>query len=364
MKSMVFPGKFILGSGILGSVGEYADALGTKFFVIGSNSTLGAAKEKIPQGLKDGKTAEFEKFNGECSKVEIARLVEKAKADGCDCIMGIGGGKLLDTSKAVAYTMGIPVVIIPTIAATDAPCSALSVVYTEDHVFEEYLWLPSNPNIVMVDIDMILKAPARYLIAGMGDAMATYFEARAVKNSDSNTCAVSVPAKQALAALDLANLCYKTLLSEGTKALCAVESGVVTPSLEAIIEANVLLSGIGFESGGLAAAHAIHNGLTVLEQTHDIYHGEKVAFATITQLMLEDAPMEELLEVVNFCKSVGLPTTFAEIGLDGVSDEDLMKAAEASAVEGETIHCEPFEVNADKVFAAMKAADAFGRKFK
>jgi len=359
MKSIVFPGKFLLGKGILSDLETYVKPLGKKILVISSNSVMGIAKEKIT-----GIPAEFVLFGGECSRNEIKRLAGIAKEKGCDCVVGIGGGKLLDTAKSVAYDLGEPVVIVPTIAATDAPCSALSVIYTDDHVFEDYAWLPANPNMVLIDTAIVGKAPVRYLVSGMGDALATFFEARAVRDSNSNTCAVAVPGKQTLSAYALAELCYKTLIAEGVKAVRAMEAGVVTDAVEDIIEANVLLSGIGFESGGLAGAHAIHNGLTVLPQTHSVYHGEKVAFGLIAQLVLENAPIEELNTIIGFCKSVGLPTTFAEIGLAGVSDEDLMKAAEAASVPGETIHCEPLVVTADKVFAALKAADSFGKAYK
>ncbi|MBO7331165.1 MAG: iron-containing alcohol dehydrogenase, partial [Alistipes sp.] len=172
---------------------------------------------------------------------------------------------MLDTSKAVAYENSIPVAIVPTIASTDAPCSALSVVYSDEGVFEDYYWLPANPNLVLVDTDGIVKAPARLLVSGMGDALATYFEARAVKAKDAGTCAGG---KVTNAAMALAKLCFDTLIEEGVKAKLALEAGACTEAVEKIIEANTLLSGIGFESGGLAASHAIHNGLTVLSECH------------------------------------------------------------------------------------------------
>src|SRR5690606_19881320 len=100
------------------------------------------------------------------------------------------------------------------------------------------------------------------------------------------------------AAMALANLCYETLINEGLKAKLAVDKKVVTKSVEKVVEANTLLSGIGFESGGLAAAHAIHNGLTAIEETHQLYHGEKVAFGVLVQLVLENAPIDEIEEVL------------------------------------------------------------------
>ena len=146
----------------------------------------------------------------------------------------------------------------------------------------------------------------RQLVAGMGDALATFFEARACQRSNGDN---SARAKTTLAATALAQLCYETLLADGLRAKIAVEKQVCTTAVENIIEANTYLSGIGFESGGLAAAHPIHDGLSALPETHAMYHGEKVAFGTLAQLVLENAPVEEIEEVVHFCQSVGLPNT-------------------------------------------------------
>lgn len=160
--------------------------------------------------------------------------------------------------------------------------------------------------------------------------------------------------------MSLAKLCYETLLEDSIKAKAASDANVVTEALENIIEANILLSGLGFESSGLAAAHAIHNGLTVLEETHKFFHGEKVAFGTIVHLVLENAPKEELETVINYCKAVGLPTNLKALGVEKI-DERLMEVARLSTVEVETIHNMPFKVTADDVYAAILAADILGR---
>lgn len=187
-------------------------------------------------------------------------------------MIGIGGGKTLDTAKAIAFYQKLPVLVVPTIASTDAPTSALSVIYSEEGEFEEYLMYPTNPDMVVMDTAIIAKAPVRLLVAGMGDALSTYFEAQACYDAH----AVSMAGGEStLAAVTLARLCYETLLEEGYKAKLAVEAGVATTAVERIVEANTYLSGIGFESSGLAAAHAIHNGFTVLEECHHLYHGEK-----------------------------------------------------------------------------------------
>ena len=297
-------------------------------------------------------------------KEEFARIKKAAEKIQNDSdvllVIGIGGGKIFDTAKAVAYYAGTPVFICATIASTDAPCSALSVVYTEEGIFEKYLFLPANPNLVLMDTDIITKSPVRLTVAGMGDALATYFEARACKRSGATSCAGG---KTTEAAMALAKLCFDTLMEEGVKAKIALEAGVCTPAVEKVIEANTLLSGIGFESAGLAGAHAIHNGFTVLEECHHMYHGEKVAFGTITQLVLENIPQEDLEEIILWCIEVGLPVTLAELGAGKVTDEQLMEVATTACAENDTLHNMPFEVTPETVFAAIKAADAYGKYY-
>ena len=141
----------------------------------------------------------------------------------------------------------------------------------------------------------------------------------------------------------------------------ACEQHVVTPALSHVVEANTLLSGLGFESGGLAAAHSIHNGLTTLEGTHTSYHGEKVTIGVLAGLLLSDRPPAVINEVYEFCESVGLPTTLADIGIGDATDDDLRDVALAACAEGETIHHEPCPILPDEVFAALKMADRLGQ---
>ncbi len=358
---LISPSKYVQGAGELGKLGAYAEKYGKKALVVITASGYKRVGAAIDASFADVDTEiVYDYFNGECSKNEINRLVEVVEANGCDMVIGVGGGKILDTCKAVAYYKSTPVIICPTIASTDAPCSALSVIYTDDGVFEEYLFLPANPNMVLMDTDVIVKSPARLTVSGMGDALATYFEARAVQAKDGTTCAGG---KVTSAAMALAKLCFETLMAEGVKAKLALEAGACTPAVEKVIEANTLLSGIGFESGGLAGAHAVHNGLTVLEECHHMYHGEKVAFGTLTQLVLENVPEEELTDIISWCIELGLPVTLAELGIKEVTDEKIMAVATAACAENDTLHNMPFEVTPEKVFAAIKAADAYGRYY-
>mgnify|MGYP002708752881 FL=1 len=360
-KILISPSKYLQGAGEMKNIGTYAAKCGKKALVLisqGGYRRIGTMIEESFAGSDCDVI--FDYFNGECCESEINRLVAIVKEKGCDLVIGVGGGKIFDTAKAVAYYAEKPVFICPTIASTDAPCSALSVVYTEEGVFEKYLFLPANPNLVLMDTDIIVKSPVRLTVAGMGDALATYFEARACQRSGATSCAGG---KTTEAAMALAKLCFDTLMEEGVKAKIALEAGVCTPAVEKVIEANTLLSGIGFESAGLAGAHAIHNGFTVLEECHHMYHGEKVAFGTLTQLVLENVPLDELEDIILWCIEVGLPVTLAELGAGNVTDDQLMEVAKTACAETDTLHNMPFEVTPETVFAAIKAADAYGRYY-
>jgi glycerol dehydrogenase len=194
----------------------------------------------------------------------------------------------------------------------------------------------------------------------MGDALSTYFEARACVASQATNC---VGGKASLAAFKLAQLCYETLLRDGCNARTAAENHVCTKAVENIIEANTYLSGIGFESAGLAAAHAIHNGLTAIEETHAFYHGEKVAFGTLVQLVLENAA-EDIEDAFTFCEAVGLPTTLAGLGVKNPNPEKLKKTASLACAAGDTMGNMPFAVTPEMVYHAIVAADALGRARK
>lgn len=355
---MISPSRYIQGENELLNLGQYVNNFGTKALLIASRDDEGRVRKELDEAITSNPfSLKSAGFNLECCWTEIRRIEKIAREENADVVIGLGGGKSLDTAKAVAGLLEKPVFVVPTIAATDAPTSYSAVVYTETGEFQEYVFFKNNPNLVLVDTAIIAKAPVRFLVAGMGDALATWFEARSCAQANANN---NANGKSTKAAIAIARLCYETLLEDSIKAKAACEAKVVTGALENIIETNILLSGLGFESSGLAAAHAIHNGLTVLEETHKMYHGEKVAFGTIVHLVLENAKMEELNTVINFCKSVGLPTCLADLGVKSVTPERLMQVAKLATAQGETIHNMPFPVTAEMVVASIMAADRLG----
>lgn len=357
-KMIITPCKYIQGPDSIKSLGQYVLPMGNKALVLADSFVTELLGRQLTASFKQAEvSAELTLFNGECSRQEIDRLVHIAQEKKANVIVGVGGGKTLDTAKAVAFYTNNPVTIMPTLASTDAPTSALSVLYTPQGEFEEYLFYPKNPDMVVMDTQIVANAPTRLLVSGMGDALSTYFEARANTRSGKQTMAGGA---QTLAAQALAKLCYETLLADGVKAKVACDNNLSSKALENIIEANTLLSGVGFESSGIAAAHAIHNGLTKLEECHHKYHGEKVAFGTLAQLILENAPMEEYTTVLQFCRSVGLPTNLFDLGVSKIDIDQLKLVAEAACAKEDTIHNMPFTVTPELVLSAILTAHQLG----
>ena len=354
----VFPGKYIQQENALMDLPSLISLLGNRGMILASASGS-RALEQIGFPVAPEGTTMLVPFGGECCEPELLRVEQIVKNHQIDIIVGMGGGKAIDTAKIVSDRTNIPVIIVPTIASTDAPCSACAVIYTEDGIFQSVYYQKMNPQVVLVDMRIIAEAPTRFLVSGMGDALATWFEARSCTASHSlNACG----GHSTMAAMHLARLCYDILLADGLAAKTDNDHHRISPALQRVVEANTLLSGIGFESSGLAAAHSVHNGLTALEETHSFYHGEKVAFGVLTGLHLNKAPAEEMGTVYKFCESVGLPTTFSDLGLKNPDEQALMKAAEKACMPDECIHHETFRVTPRMVYDAMIAADAMGRK--
>ena len=358
---MIAPGKYVQGPGAIKEIGPHVAKLGNQALILGSRTGLEDCRPDLDTVLPAaGVAVHCEVFRRECTRAEIARVGTLAQDVGANVLVTVGGGKCIDTGKAVAHERKIPCVVVPTIASTDAPCSALAVVYTEGHAFEAYYLFPRNPDMVVVDSQVIARSPARFLVSGMGDALATWFEADACRKAHAKNMAGGDSTEAALA---LARLCFELLLRYGREAKLAAETHAPTVALEKIVEANILLSGLGFESSGLAAAHAIHDGLTALHECHHLYHGEKVAFGTLTQLVLEKHERGEIDEVMEFCTDVGLPITLGELGVRQTGAElDGRLTLAATSVSG-IINNEPFPVTAQAIVAAMKGADALGRTY-
>ncbi|AWM80754.1 glycerol dehydrogenase [Gammaproteobacteria bacterium ESL0073] len=360
-RSITSPKAFLIAKGLMDSLETHIKPVGQNALIICDTFFMERINNNVQQHFPKAQVkAHVEKFAGECTKAEVKRLTELCKTNQHDVVIGIGGGKTLDTAKAVAYYQNIPVIIVPTLASTDAPCTALSVFYKENGEFDEYLFLPENPQAVIVDSQVIANAPVRFFAAGVGDALATYFEARMCYLADGVNLVLKRPSRTGLG---IAQLCFELLIENAAAAMDAVQNKVVTPALEQTIEATIYLSGVGAESGGLAAAHAVSNGMGTIEALHNAQHGEKVAFGLLTQLVLENAPEDEIETVINIMQTVGLPLSLADFGLKTIVEADWRKVAEVACAEGDTMSNMNQKVTPDDVYAAILAANSLAERY-
>lgn len=302
-------------------------------------------KEKVTEGLKEHKVNYIlEVFKGECCMENINAIIEKSNSRNIKYVIGIGGGKVLDVAKAVGHYGEMKYIMVPTAASTDGPCSKISVLYESDGTFKEYINLHSNPYGVIVDTEIIANAPVRLLKAGIGDALSTYFETEAGYEGDIEKKGFS---DISLTARILSRECFDVIINNAHLAVQAVENKEVNENLEKVIEAIIYLSCIGFENGSLAAAHSIANALTSTSKYNNFMHGEKVAFGTIVQLILENKEWELVNKVRNICREISLPYTAKQIGIE--SEEELDYIVETASNCNQPIH------NMKKVFIDKEA---------
>lgn len=357
-RTFAAPGHYVQGRRTLDEIGSYAEKCGENALIVAHDEVWDIVCEDVTRSF-EAVDCSFARspFGGECTIEEIERLSEVVRDVNADLVVGIGGGKTIDTAKAVRERTSTALGSVPTIASTDAPTSSLSIVYTDGGAFESVEQYRKHPDFVLVDTALIAEAPVRWFSSGIGDALATCYEAKTVWESGGTTVFGDRPTYAGRA---LARTCHDVLLDHAESAVVAVEADMVTESVEAVTEAIILLSGLGFENGGLAAAHAIHDGLTTVSKRSDATHGEKVTVGLLAQLVLEGEPYERIADVARFATGVGLPVTLTGLGLEEISREELLSVGRVACAAERPMKNEPRDFTPEEVADALQAADALG----
>lgn len=352
-----FPGKMIRGNGALESIGETSALLGKKAFIMGGKTALSKTQEQISASLGEAgiSVTSIEWFGGECSRENVKNLEEKVQVQGADFIIAVGGGKAMDTGKLTAYECKLPLVTVPTIAATCAAIASVSVVYNNKGEFTEVFQLEKAPEATIIDTGIILKAPIRWLAAGLGDTLAKWYEYR--------VSIVKAP-KNGLTLGALANgkLCYDLIEQFGGKAIESAQKGEFDETVDSAIDAIILYAGTASLLGGTtveaAAAHAFYNGLTKIPAAHAAGHGLTVGYGNLILLALENRSDEELQEAIDLARRCMVPTTLKEIAELNTEEKEIV--AEAVLANPDMGNM-PFPVTKEMLFAAIERVDAFSK---
>lgn len=358
---MVAPAQVRRGAGILTSMHDPIAALGHRPLVIGGDRSLATAAPYLAPAL-EGLAVLQTSYGSDCSEPTLEKLRGAIAEHEADVVIGVGGGKALDTAKLVAHQSQLPVVTIPTSAATCAAWTALSNVYSEAGAFQYDVALDRCPDLLILDYDLVATAPQRTLVAGIGDALAKWYEASVSSGASEQTFVI--------AAVQQARV-LRDLLFQKTPAALAEPGGA---EWREVVDACVLLAGVMGGLGGAqcrtVAAHAIHNGLTHLPESHDILHGEKVAYGILAQLRLEEIAQQSSLaytarqQLIQFYEATGLPKTLEDMGMGDIRVSDLRQAAIVACRPNSDIHHLPFSVSPEALMGALVTTTAAEMKVK
>lgn len=357
-RSVTAPRKFYISKGLFAELPKYTKTLGEKPYIIADPFIYERTVNEVGKAYDKSEIVEF---GGENSQAEIDRHQEGYKNSGADFVVGIGGGKTMDNAKATAYYMDVPVVIFPTLAASDAPTTSVSVLYSEEGEFLQYMYLPNSVDIVLADLDILVTTPPEMFAAGIADGMASFIEGRVAFETDGENLHGF---RSSYTGYGMVKFGYDTIRKYGKQAYEACKYNTVTNAFGRVVEATVYLSGAGTEAAGITAAHAIHNGMTAVEDLHGASHGEKVAFGMIVNLILEGFSDEEVFDLAHFYKEVDLPLTLEDLGLKEFKEEEWREVAKAACSEEDTMTNMALDVEPDDVYQSIIFADKLLQKVK
>ena len=350
------PTKYIQGSGALGLAGDLLARRYKTCFAVLDPGVEAMLREKLanafaPDAHPGAPVLHSAVALGECCEEEIQRLSAMARKVEADIVIAAGGGKTVDIGKSVAAQLGVDSVIAPTIAASDAPTSSIAVMYTSDHVYKGAVRFPDNPYMILVDTEIIAQAPPRFLAAGMGDALATKIEAERCMQAMGKNLHGFMGTDSAM---QLAIRAYDIILADGICAMCDVAEKKLSPAVEAVVEANILMSGIGWENCGVTIPHAFHGSLSPFHKFDKSMHGERVALGILLQLHY-DGLTAEYQRLREFFARVGLPLTFKDIsGGEEVTEKEMQEMCAFISRPESYAHSIPGGLNNDRLMNSLR----------
>lgn len=346
--------NYSIGSDAYSEVKKVCEPHGNRVLLIGGEKAMAAAGDRLREAIADSRLEIVETvlFGSDCTHANISHFANLAREKKADMIFGMGGGKALDTAKGAACEAGIPVFTFPTIAATCAATTALSVVYREDGSFDEFYFYERPARHCFIDLTVIAEAPERYLQAGMGDTIGKYFEcnfsARGDKLAHSSELGRSI-----------SRMCYFPLLGCGEEALKSCRENRCSEELKeavlAIIVSTGLVSLLVIDDYNCAIAHSVYYGLVLLPGfEEENLHGNVVAYGVLVQLAV-DGELEEAKKLKSFLQKLEIRTTLHEMNVK--LDREYLKPVLTETVTGPDMEHIPYPVTEDMVYRAMEAVE-------
>jgi glycerol dehydrogenase-like iron-containing ADH family enzyme len=353
-----FPTHILRGVDALNQLGPILDTSLDQLFVVGGKTALTVVMPRLQQLMQTQAQWQHRQivqqawYGGEVSQPHIDVLVAQVKASHANVVIAVGGGKALDIGKAVAQVCQLPVVMIPTIAATCAAVSTVSVLYDESGHYIGLFQLDKAPDIVVLDPVLIATAPVRWLSAGLGDTLAKLYEYRVISGGEPDY-------SLNMAAFAQGKLCFQLIERFGGAACGEVMRGEAGTALEQVMDAIFIYAGFTSIMGvgdHVAAAHALFDGFTVLDKTREFGHGLLVGYGNLCLLALEGRSDAEILAAIQLAKQCGIPVSLHDIApLDEAKIDQII----AAAIGTPDMANMPFPVTASMMRDAMARVDRF-----
>lgn len=325
---------YTVGPDAFASFADIVLPLGERVLLTGGHTALSVGRPVLERAIQGSGVhiVDVMHYGPDCTMQAAGQVAEAAKAAHAQVIVGMGGGRALDTAKAAAEMLRLPVVTVPTIAATCAAVSALSVVYQEDGSLSHFYRLNTPPVHAFIHTGILAAAPAKYLRAGMGDSTAKHVE------STFSARGRAVNHRNALG-LACSHSCYEPLMAIGPQALSDNEQGKDTPALRDAVLCNIVSTGIVSilvdEGYNGALAHSLYYPLEELPQiAQHCLHGDVVAWGVLVQLVMDKD--ERAPQYAQFLDGLRIPRTLAAMGVDKDNpavDALLQKATQQSDME-------------------------------
>ncbi|AYF99996.1 iron-containing alcohol dehydrogenase family protein [Lactococcus allomyrinae] len=346
--------RYVSGVGVLKDLPEYLGDFEKVAIVTGEQSY---------QVFLDFYQGEFTfpvfRYDGTASTVNGSALADKiGKAD---VILAIGGGRVIDTAKVVARELGCDLVVVPTLISNCAPYTPVAALYHSNHTFDKVDYFARGAYLTLVDWEFLLATPREYLVAGIGDTVAKWYEMEGIVRH--------VAPEDLTASVRLgfasAKTIFKILFEDSAEALQALENQEVTSAFgriaDTIIELSGTVGGFAGSYGRMSGAHALHNGLSLLPETHTILHGSKVAYGVLVQLAYT-GDLAEVEKLLPFYAASDLPTRLAELNITDFDRQKLLSVAEFAASSKESYVLIDSEVTDEKVLDAIEKLEQFVAK--